>query len=163
MISGCTSPAVVPVDSCEDLSEDCLRDEVMTSVVDTNAILSKVTVGWLEDIGYSRDFLKYNNADAYDANNLGSSCRCSRRLSSSQAVGGFHRGLSNEGLSDEARASATEFGKQYLNERYTEIVASTRQNDPSQVNSVVVDNEAKEGFVIVEESGSLFVIRVERS
>lgn len=48
---------------------------------DGENVFSRITIGWLEDLGYSVD---YSPADVFDPNRLGTnpfgSCNCNRRL-----------------------------------------------------------------------------------
>ena len=68
-----------PGSDCSHWDEVCFGDELMTPRISAAAVLnplSKVTVGSLEDIGYSVD---YQAADKYKSENLDATCRCPRR------------------------------------------------------------------------------------
>jgi hypothetical protein len=57
-----------------------LTDEMMTPTLweDGENVFSLITIGWLQDLGYTVD---YSLADAFDRNRLGTSpgCRCNNR------------------------------------------------------------------------------------
>ena len=94
----------------------------MIPFVSDDARISKVTIGSLEDLGYTVD---YNAADSFTANDFGSSCRCRRRLtgdtddlSEGQFLGdGINPETSphhRRQLSDAGREHAEAMGRSYL-------------------------------------------------
>jgi hypothetical protein len=81
-ISGCS---VVPIEldggtgtRCGHWDDFCLRTELLTGYLGGGVKnpLSKITIGSLQDLGYS---VSYAAADAYTAANLDPSCLCRRR------------------------------------------------------------------------------------
>ena len=77
-LSGCTT--AVPIEQgggtgtqCSHWAEFCLQDELMTGARTGGLPLSRVTVGSLEDLGYSVD---YSKVDSFSASDLDANCRC---------------------------------------------------------------------------------------
>jgi hypothetical protein len=77
-ISKCSTNVPTQQPGCAHLDENCLQTELMTPVVAVNRLLSRITIGWAEDLGYQVD---YNAADPFGSNLLGSAagCNCNRR------------------------------------------------------------------------------------
>ncbi len=136
-ISQCST--IIPMDQpgCFHYSEECLATELMTPVVSRSGNpLSRVTVGWANDIGYE---VNYDAADPFDSSQLGTvaGCNCNRRLlsttsnhshvrylgnhaslTSSQGTSSQHRGTQQiPQLSAEGYKTAMESGLTYLYER----------------------------------------------
>ena len=100
----------------------------MTGVINFggNNPLSRITVGSLEDLGYTN--LVYSAADRYTASDLGSGCNCRRRAladSSSTLLRSSGKKGRPRKLSEETRAYAYQKGLEFL------------RDDPSNVASVV--------------------------
>jgi Leishmanolysin len=126
-IAGCSS---VPVETrggsgtaCGHWDEYCMRNELMTGYLDsgTKAILSRITIGTLDDMGYIVD---YSQAEAYSRANLGSGCTCRRTLldmmsGETMALGTVRNGNTgpHRRISDEAHALAMETGRSMLKKR----------------------------------------------
>jgi len=55
---------------------NCFESEIMTNIVNTNSKLSRITIGALDDMGYTVD---YNAADDYTRRDLGKNCVCGGR------------------------------------------------------------------------------------
>jgi Leishmanolysin len=131
-IAGCSA---APVETsggrgtaCGHWDEDCMRNELMTGFLTTGtkAILSRITIGTLEDMGYTVD---YSRAEPYTRANLGSGCTCRRRTlmdmfnGETVALGTLRSGKTSpvfprrRHLSDEAHAMAMETGRSILRQR----------------------------------------------
>ena len=89
-------------------------------VASRNPKISRVTVGFLEDLGYS---VNYDAADSFQANDFGPACQCRRRLSGdtlnlSEELSGdiLHpkTSTSRRTLSDAGRQKAIALGRNYL-------------------------------------------------
>jgi hypothetical protein len=79
LISQCSTPIPMQQPGCGHYSEECLGDELMTPVAALgDSPISRITIGWLEDIGYDVD---YTYADPFDSSQLGTiaGCNCNRR------------------------------------------------------------------------------------
>jgi Leishmanolysin len=79
-ISQCSTNIPMQQPGCGHYTEECLRDELMTPVAALGGgPLSRITVGWVEDLGYVVD---YGAADPFDNTQLGTvaGCNCNRRL-----------------------------------------------------------------------------------
>jgi Leishmanolysin len=130
-IAGC-SAAPVETDggrgtACGHWDEYCMRNELMTGFLTTGtkAILSRITIGSLEDLGYTVD---YSRAEPYTRANLGSGCTCRRRTLMDMFNGetvalGLRSGNTSPAvsqhrrLSDEAHDMAMEAGRSILRQR----------------------------------------------
>jgi hypothetical protein len=139
----------------------------MTPVVTKTSILSRLSVGWLEDAGYQVD---YNQADAFTSANLGASCVCNKPTRSlvrhlgpielnetstltSNADGAPRRKLSTEGYN-----AAVAYGLAHLNEKHNsrgEAMSSPRSGGIEYVGDQVIS-------VIYMEEGTLHSIVVRR-
>lgn len=98
------------------------------------AVVSPITVGWLQDIGYAVDF---NAADAYPITELSSSCRCdARRLEDEIA-----RALAGTGEDSPARKAAIKAAEAKLRSR------KPRCNDCGVRESIAVSYVAEDGFI----------------
>ena len=136
-ISQCST--IIPMDQpgCAHYSEECLASELMSPVADFgDNPLSRITVGWANDIGYE---VNYDAADPFDSSQLGTAagCNCNRRLQSttsnhshvrylghhasligSQETTSQHRGTQQTPqLSMEGYKTAMESGLTFLYER----------------------------------------------
>jgi Leishmanolysin len=111
--------------ACGHWDEYCMRNELMTGYSDsgTKAILSRITIGTLDDLGYIVD---YSQAEPYSRANLGSGCTCRRTLmdmtsGETMALSALRNGSrgpdSHRRLSDEAHALAMETGRSMLKKR----------------------------------------------
>jgi hypothetical protein len=124
-ISGCNS---IPIEEdggdgteCGHWDEECLGTELMTGYSDLDVLnpLSRVTVGSLEDIGYTVD---YKQAQEFTASDLNPSCVCQRRLEHGEMH--FLRSSTREQdaprrhrLSKEKQQKAVEHGLKILDAR----------------------------------------------
>lgn len=92
-LSGCTTSIPTETDfsqgtKCVHWDEACLVDEMMTGFASKQGMpLSRMTVGALEDLGYTVD---YGAADSFPASRLNASCRCNNILDGDggKAIGG---------------------------------------------------------------------------
>jgi hypothetical protein len=116
---------------CAHWDEDCMRSELMTGVINLGGPnpLSRVTIGGLEDLGYSVD---YSFADSYTASALGPGCSCRRRLSkngesfllrASGTSSNDPKSRRRMQLSEEARQYALEQGLKFLQQYSSRIPA----------------------------------------
>ena len=126
-ISGC---ATVPAETggksgdgtfCSHWSETCLKNELMTGFIGPRNPLSRITIGTLEDLGYTVD---YTVADSFGRADLGPGCACTRRRSLVDAYLGVTRqlGLGSPAnkprrLSDASYQIAVDYGRAILAER----------------------------------------------
>lgn len=136
-ISKCTTNIPTQQPGCQHFDEPCLQTELMTPIVDPNAPLSRMTVGWANDLGYQ---VNYTAADPFSSSMLGSvkGCKCKRRelLSGNNTEGLRHvRHLGQIGrldpnsggaasrrkLSDEGYNNAVVSGLAYLEEKARHI------------------------------------------
>jgi hypothetical protein len=62
-ISKCTTNVPTEQPSCFHFDEACLGVEMMTPLVSPGSLLSRMSIGWLDDIGYPG--LNYTAADPY--------------------------------------------------------------------------------------------------
>ena len=85
-ISKCTAAISMDQPGCSHFSEECLGTELMTPIaaIGENP-LSRMTVGWADDIGYEVD---YSAADPFDSSQLGiaAGCNCNRQLGTTTDV-----------------------------------------------------------------------------
>lgn len=93
--------------------ETCFKTELMTSTLSgTENPLSRVTIGTLQDLGYTVD---YSTADPFDASNLDASCICDNRR-----LHGDSRMSRREEESDKdaaVREQSMAYGKEILQSR----------------------------------------------
>jgi hypothetical protein len=120
-ITKCKTP--LPVDAnCGHLQEACLTDEMMTPILwaDGNNIFSRITIGWLQDLGYTVD---YSLASEFAPSRLGPGCNCNRRLGqeSTQAA--------TTVLSDETHIRAHTTARQFLENRPSPPSADAKQRE----------------------------------
>jgi Leishmanolysin len=145
-ISGCS---VVPMETtgkigdgtyCSHWDEDCLKNELMTGVINLNGPnpLSRVTIGGLEDLGYAVD---YSFADSYTASSLGAGCSCRRRLTengesfllrASRASSDDPEPRRRMQLSEETRQYAIEQGLKFLQQNSPGTSAGAGASMPNQ-------------------------------
>jgi Leishmanolysin len=140
-ISTCT---VVPLENngksgdgtyCSHWAEACLKHELMTGIINYggNNPLSRITVGALEDLGYSN--LDYSAADTYTAADLGTGCNCPRR-SLTEITSPLLRSLVTslvDDLPQESPRTLSEDARQYAYEKGLQFL----RQDPTNVASVV--------------------------
>ena len=127
-ITGC---AVVPLEThgtsgdgtyCAHWDETCLGVELMTGYIDNGGRypLSRITIGSMEDIGYTVD---YSAADSFVRADIATSCRCNRRSLMDMFHGETRQlglGMSStkkRHLSAETRQVAIDYGLSLLAER----------------------------------------------
>jgi len=113
-LSGCSDAIPLEQDggvgtSCGHWDEDCFLDELMTGIATGSLPLSTITVGGLEDLGYTVD---YGNADPYSTFDLNPACVCSNAKKNKPSVPQTKRPLSEKGLE-----RAIEYGKVLLTKR----------------------------------------------
>jgi hypothetical protein len=78
--------------------------------IETDSPLSRITVGSLEDLGYT---VNYGGADYFSSSQVSSSCRCNRRLGEKWEEAPERRMTA---LQQAAKDNASAFGKQILSE-----------------------------------------------
>jgi Leishmanolysin len=129
-ISGCSTTIPTEQDAakgaCKHWDEECLVDELMTGVLaaGSKALLSRITIGSLADLGYEVD---YSKADLYTKANLGHGCTCGRRIERSLSEMNHgdtlqlglqsRRDVQPRRLSEKLRQSAMEYGQAVLASR----------------------------------------------
>jgi hypothetical protein len=99
-----------------------MRTELMTGIVTGDLPMSRVTIGSLDDMGYTVD---YSQADAYNATDLGPGCICNRRTRSileakhgeTRQLGRSHPNTKPQKLSRTMRQRAIDVGTSILNHR----------------------------------------------
>jgi hypothetical protein len=77
-LSQCATNVPAADPSCNHLAESCLQTELMSPGISANAPMSRITIGWLEDLGYQ---VNYFAADPFDRSMLGASCVCNNERS----------------------------------------------------------------------------------
>ena len=134
-------------------SDACLINELMTGAINSGREnpFSELTVGSLEDIGYTVD---YSAADEYDENDLAPGC-CD---GSSPIEGVPPATPDTPELSDAARNAAIAYGRQVLNEskRPDDILDGDGDADNGGLNYV----GDREIVVLVEEGGIIYDVHV---
>jgi hypothetical protein len=142
----------------------------MTPIVTKTSILSRLSVGWLEDAGYQVD---YNQADAFTSANLGANCVCNtptrslvRHLgpmelsetltSASNADGVPRRRLSTEGYN-----AAMAYGLAHLNDKHDSHGESVSSAKGSNDGGIQYVGDQAISVIYVEE-GTLHCILVRR-
>jgi hypothetical protein len=159
-ISGCTNRPL-PVDpDCGHLLEDCLTDEMMTPTLweDGTNVFSRITIGWLQDLGYDVD---YSLANAFDRNRLGTipGCRCNRRLgehdnnneeSSSSVSAGASR-LDDNDAYDRASASARQFFYARNQSEQNQHPATDGKNKRERALAITVLEQGRPYLIIVRD------------
>ena len=146
--------------------------------ISKGAKISRITVGAIEDLGYTVD---YNGADDYGYSDLGSSCKCKgRRLgetaddaeeSTTDATtsttpswlssNSNHSPRERRRLSDAAHAKATVDGRAFLEE-----LAGGSTKDAADGRRVLGDNndefiENHTAVVYIEENGEIYAVHVQ--
>lgn len=120
-LSGCTTAIPLENDggsgtACGHWDEECFGAELMTGFLgDDTAILSKITIAGIDDLGYTVD---YSSASSYTSSNLASSCKCSRRNLRGEDEGKvadiINLGGHKRKLSEAGRAKALAYGNEML-------------------------------------------------
>jgi Leishmanolysin len=178
-ISGCnavpTERGGNPGTTCLHWDEKCLRNELMTGYFTAGGTgpMSRITIGSLEDLGYSVD---YSRADPFTAADLGPGCTCSTRqrhlrnskqpttvldMSHGTTIPlGFLNSRDTEQapprrrLSDEAYAEAVQAGLDYLSDQeHTPAQAKQIPSGVTYVGDKVIS-------VLVEDGGAVFGVVV---
>jgi hypothetical protein len=62
-LSQCTTNVPAADPSCNYLAESCLQTELMSPGINANAPMSRIPIGWLEDLGYQ---VNYFAAEPFD-------------------------------------------------------------------------------------------------
>jgi Leishmanolysin len=180
-ISGCnavpTERGGNPGTTCVHWDEKCLRNELMTGYFTAGGTgpMSRITIGSLEDLGYSVD---YSRADPFTAADLGPGCTCSTRqrylrttttkkpttvldMSHGTTIPlGFinsrdqKQAAPRRRLSEEAYAEAVQAGLDYLSEQeHTPAQAKQIPSGVKYVGDKVIS-------VLVEDGGTVFGVLV---
>lgn len=77
MSGGCPASMIPMPSDCLHLKESCFGDEVMSEVVtQTKSLTSKITINWLQDLGYT---VNITQADPFEMNKSCKKPSCSRR------------------------------------------------------------------------------------
>jgi hypothetical protein len=116
-----------------------MGSELMTGFVRNATVLqlSRITVGTLQDLGYS---VNYSQADVFTKSNLNPNCTCRRR--SQEAVVPFGRapsGPRGRELSDAGFQSAWNYGMNLLTKRaqkFQSIASISEGNDAAEIEYV---------------------------
>eukprot|EP00543_Licmophora_paradoxa_P009220 CAMPEP_0202469224 /NCGR_PEP_ID=MMETSP1360-20130828/77847_1 /ASSEMBLY_ACC=CAM_ASM_000848 /TAXON_ID=515479 /ORGANISM="Licmophora paradoxa, Strain CCMP2313" /LENGTH=232 /DNA_ID=CAMNT_0049094501 /DNA_START=143 /DNA_END=838 /DNA_ORIENTATION=+ len=164
-ITGCPR---VPIETeggggtaCGHFTEDCLQRELMTGFSDVVVPLSRVTIGTIEDLGYSVD---YNAADPYDTEDIDPACVCddgSRRF-----LGGSGRGrdrlLQNggveDGLSEEGHKACVDYGLSLISEYVSSFESNSQKPDSSPPN--FYQNPYMTMTILYMENGRIYDVEV---
>jgi Leishmanolysin len=135
--------------ACGHWDEDCLGIELMTGFSNPGVSnpLSTITVGSLEDVGYTVDYFA---AEPFGTENVAPQCLCNGRRA--RRV----RGLGQEGgrgrhLSDEMRQYAIDYGQEFMAERWSSL---------GKVNSETVHVEGEMVFVLVQDGDEKYDVAV---
>jgi len=166
-ISGCAT-APTEIDGkvndgtfCTHWDEGCMRDELMTGIITGDLPMSRVTIGSLDDMGYTVD---YAQADVYDESDLGPGCTCGRRersvLEASQhgetrQLGRGHPTTKPQKLSETMRQHAIDVGTSILRNR---SVPSRGQKVPEK--ATWVGNKAISIVVAADDGDGIFSVVV---
>jgi hypothetical protein len=172
-VSRCNTSVPIELDGgsgtqCGHWDEECMRDELMTGFVTGPSILSRITIGSLQDLGYQVD---YSKADRYTFSNLARECICRpprprQRTMADMSHGetillGLGNSRQNSGvvrrrraLSDAAHRMAVEYGQVVLAQRATAqsrvyVGGSETRYVGDQVISVLVLDETEVYGVVV--------------
>jgi Leishmanolysin len=134
-VSRCNTSVPIELDGgsgteCGHWDEECMRDELMTGFATGPTILSRITIGSLQDLGYQ---VNYSKADSYTFSDLARECTCrpprprQRTLADMAHGETMQLGLGNSRqhtrvvrrrrLSDEAYRMAVEYGQTVLAQR----------------------------------------------
>jgi Leishmanolysin len=152
-ISGCDFVPIEqtggPGTACGHWDETCLGIELMTgfSNPEVSNPLSKVTVGSLEDVGYTVD---YFGAEPFGTENVAPQCLCNGRRA--------RRGLGHSGprrhLSDEMRQYAIEYGQEFMADRWSSL---------GEVSSETVRVGGEMVFVLVQDGDEKYDVAVTKN
>jgi hypothetical protein len=108
--------------------------------------LSKVTVGSLEDVGYTVDYIA---AEAFGTENVAPQCLCNGRRERGIRGLGHRRHLSNE-----MRQYAIEYGQEFMAERWSSL---------GKVNSGTVRVGGEMVFVLVQDGDEKYDVAVTKN
>lgn len=129
---------------CSHFDEWCLKNEIMTGLLDDDTVISAISIASLEDIGYSVD---YSQAEPFERRDLGIGCACNRRgLESDNA-----RNATFRLPSAEARKIATDFGQEVFQRNQ----AKTANRESSLINVAT-----QMVMVLVQDGDDIFNIAV---
>lgn len=123
-----------------------MQKEIMTPRVQRRGPVSRVTIGALEDLGYTVD---YSKADSFGASDVAASCRCSD--SSSRALIRKVSEQSGRQLSSSGFDAAVSYGKELI----SKYQSNMRQESEIADMGYIVGNAA---IVLVYEDGELFSV-----
>jgi Leishmanolysin len=162
-ISGCKVAAPTETDggagtACGHWDEDCMGSELMTGYVRNATVLqlSRITVGTLDDLGYTVD---YSQADPFTKSNLNPNCTCRRR---SQEVMQFSLPPSapkSRQLSDAGLQMAWDYGMNILTERAKKLPLLSLIQEGSDAPDIVYVGH-KLISVLMEEDGEVYGVMV---
>jgi hypothetical protein len=142
-----------------------MRDELMTGFLTTGTkgIMSRITIGTLEDLGYTVD---YSRAEPYSRANLGSGCTCRRTLldmfNGETVALGLRSGSPaspRRRLSDEAHAMAMETGRSILRQRAQSFLKSKSSKASAQPSNYTYVGD-KVVSVLVQDEGEVYGVVV---
>lgn len=168
-ISGCVDD-VVPIEqgggsgtSCGHWDEEQLQTELMTGFRGPGNVLpfSAITIGGLEDLGYTVD---YNQADTFDACDLGAKCTCGCCTGASLAVWAnnqFGDGKAKQRpLTDIDRPQLSQLGKETVIAFGKQQLAIQKESRPLVKDSQYEFVGDDKIVVAYEENGNYFSIMV---
>ena len=120
---------------CSHWDEECMKHELMTGIINFGGgnPLSRITVGGLEDLGYTN--LDYSAADTYTAADLGTGCTC-RRRSLTESTSPLLRSLVKTLVDDLPKELPRKLSEEVRQYAYDQGLKFLRQ-DPTNVASVV--------------------------
>ena len=159
IITGCSNDAVPMersisassnVAQCTFWDEECMQDELMTTIISEHHLLSRVTIATLEDIGYQVD---YDQADSYSLRDINPACACNRRLRQSSDLTRSKR----RKLSDEGREGAIRHGRSLIQDN---MIALALNKDEEHVEGHSDYRAGNTAVVYYLEEGELFSVPV---
>lgn len=159
-LSGCSSG--IPISECSHWDDACFGREFMTATLESNPVISRISIGALEDLGYQVD---YSAADPYSRFDLDFSCRCNRRLGEDGDDEPFHetehasRQRRLQVLSEEGYQYAYNYGVALLEEEALVVAELTGRLDIPEGITIVAD---KLVYILYRENGQVYHVLVRR-
>jgi hypothetical protein len=131
---------------CSHWDEQCLTNELMTGIINYGGPnpLSRITIGSLEDLGYTVD---YSTADTFTAANLGTGCACRRRHLKGEAnnATSLHPFRSMHDKPNKRRRTLSNETRQYAIEQGLKFF----KENPDEIPSGSLFNKTKSGLTYV--------------
>lgn len=133
--------------------------ELLTDTISSNSALSRVSIGALEDLGYTVD---YSTADTYTVFDIDSDCRCNRRLGEDGDDVSFHEishARQRRSLSEEGYEKAFNYGMTLLEEAAAAIDLAGRSEMPEGIDYVADERV----YVFYREEGIIYSVLVQQT